>query len=175
MESQAVAGCALPFPAESTISPRIAMMTELPAPVAKIRMTIRSDLDILTARQKGRALAKELDFSSSEATLFAAIISELGRDILAHAYSGEVALEPLQQAERVGVRLIAAYGQGSIVRASNVIVGPDAPADGFVLAEFPVAHLLDEIRFQSQPGSGVTLTGIKWRGQTNRSNHFLKS
>lgn len=139
------------------------MMTELPAPVSKMRMTIRTSSDVFAVRQKGCALAKELDFSSNDATLFAAIISELARDIVAHAHSGEVTLEPLQQGQRVGIRLAAAYGHGSTVRGSNVTVGPDAPTDWFVLTELRVAHLLEEIRVDSQPGSGVTLTGIKWR------------
>ena len=151
----------MPFPTGRMISPRISTMTELPAPVSKLCVSVHSSLDIFTVRQKGRALALQLDFSPSEATLFAAIISELGRDILVHAHFGEVTLEPLQLGHRVGIRLVAAYGDGSTVRAPNTHVGHEAPLGWF--ARFGVSHLLEEIGFDSQPGSGVTLTGIKWR------------
>lgn len=157
-----LSGSALPFPAESVLIGRLTTtMTELSMSVSKIRVRVDSSLDIFAVRQKGRALAKELDFSPSEATLFAAIISELGRDILAHAHSGEIILEPLQRGERVGIRLTAAYGDGSTVRVPKV--GPGAPMDWLALAKFGVPHLLEGIEFDSQPGSGVTLTGIKWR------------
>ncbi len=59
---------------------------------SEVRVTIASSEDVVVARQKGRALAAELGFSASEATLIAAAISELARNIVRYAGAGEVLL-----------------------------------------------------------------------------------
>jgi hypothetical protein len=44
---------------------------------AEIRVAIKSDQDIVLARQRGRALATELGFSAVDATFIATAVSEL--------------------------------------------------------------------------------------------------
>ena len=73
----------------------------------EIRVTISSDQDIVVARQKGRSLALELGFSSGDATLIATAISELARNIVSYAGSGEIALKDLQGSTRVGISVTA--------------------------------------------------------------------
>ena len=130
-----------------------AIMTELSVPLSKLHQTIRASTDLFVVRQKGRALAKKLDFSAAEATLFAAIVSELGRDILVHAHSGEMSLEPVKRARRVGIRLTA---------ACEGYVSPST-ADWFLRSQTRVGHFLEEVGFHSLRGSEVALTGIRWR------------
>ena len=59
---------------------------------SEVRVPIASSDDVVVARQKGRALAAEIGFSASEATLIAAAISELARNIVKYAGSGEILL-----------------------------------------------------------------------------------
>ena len=59
-------------------------MTAL-AGIDEIRVPVESDTDIVAARQKGRALAVRLGFSSGEATMVATAISELARNIVLYA------------------------------------------------------------------------------------------
>ena len=73
----------------------------------EIRVTISSDQDIVVARQKGRSLALELGFSSGDATLIATAISELARNIVSYAGSGQIALKDLQGSTRVGITVTA--------------------------------------------------------------------
>ena len=54
----------------------------------------RPTSDIVDARAEGRALATQLGFSRTDATLIATAISEIARNILVHAGSGEVAHAP---------------------------------------------------------------------------------
>lgn len=58
----------------------------------EVCVTIASTEDVVVARQRGRALAADLGFSPSESTLIAAAISELARNIVKYAGSGEVVL-----------------------------------------------------------------------------------
>jgi serine/threonine-protein kinase RsbT len=128
--------------------------------VNEISVPISSDLDILAARQKGRALVKELGFTPVEATLFATTISELARDILLHANSGEITLKPLQREQRSGIMVTAAYDGGA-----TIISPPDDNSisswSRLVLKQ--VKYLVDEMEFGSRSGGGATMSAIKWR------------
>jgi serine/threonine-protein kinase RsbT len=54
------------------------------------RVAVASSEDVVEARQHGRSLATSLGFSASEATLIAAAISELARNIVRYAEQGEI-------------------------------------------------------------------------------------
>ena len=68
---------------------------------------IRSDLDIIVARQRGRELAAQLGFSDTDLTLIATAISELARNIVLYAKSGEIALKAVRQGDKRGIAVIA--------------------------------------------------------------------
>src|SRR5258707_14826489 len=73
----------------------------------KTRVAIRSDSDIVTARQQGRALAQGIGFASCDQTMIATAISELGRNILQYAGTGEIVLEPAGASGRHGLIVVA--------------------------------------------------------------------
>ena len=50
---------------------------------------VGSDTEIVNARRQGRSLAEEMGFSATDATLVATVISELARNIVHYAGSGE--------------------------------------------------------------------------------------
>src|ERR1051325_9980427 len=58
----------------------------------ELRLPIAADVDVVEARQQGRALAAVAGFSSGEQTVIAAAISEIARNILMYAKKGEVIL-----------------------------------------------------------------------------------
>src|SRR5258708_20823229 len=92
------------------------------------RVAISSAADIVTARQKGRALATELGFNGSDLTLIATAISEIARNIVTHAKSGEILLTPLNHIGKHGI-LIVANNEGP----GSADVNPPMP-DGYSTA-----------------------------------------
>lgn len=68
---------------------------------------INSDIDVVAARQKGRELAVELGFVSTDSTLLATAISELARNIVRYAKHGEILIASVQSGERVGITVVA--------------------------------------------------------------------
>jgi serine/threonine-protein kinase RsbT len=66
-----------------------------------------SDLDMVPARAQARALALELGFSRTEATLIATAISEIARNIVVHARQGEIRLSPRYEDARRGLVVVA--------------------------------------------------------------------
>ena len=61
----------------------------------EIRVAIRTDADVVTARQEARTMGASLGFSSTDLTLLATAISEVARNITTYAGEGEVALRVL--------------------------------------------------------------------------------
>jgi serine/threonine-protein kinase RsbT len=58
------------------------------APEPEERITIESDNDVVTARQRARALAAKVDLTSTDQTLLATAISEVARNITTYAKRG---------------------------------------------------------------------------------------
>ena len=56
----------------------------------EVSVPINSDRDIIIARQRGKDLAARLGFSSTDLTLIATAISELARNIVLYAKTGEI-------------------------------------------------------------------------------------
>ena len=129
----------------------------------ELRVAINSDQDIVLARQKGRAMAMELGFSSGDATLVAAAISELARNIISYAGEGEIQLAALRGSNRTGIRIIA-RDEGPGIRDI-----PQALRDGFSTSGslgigLPgVKRLMDEFAIDSMPGRGTIVTVKKWK------------
>lgn len=132
-------------------------------PVGELRVAIKSDQDIVLARQKGRAMAIELGFSSGEATLIATTISELARNIISYAGEGQILLKAVQGTKRTGLSVTAA-DQGP-----GIPDIPQAMRDGFSTSGslgigLPgVRRLMDEFEITSQPNRGTTVAVKKWR------------
>jgi serine/threonine-protein kinase RsbT len=129
----------------------------------ELRVAINSDQDIVLARQKGRAMAIELGFSSGDATLIAAAISELARNIVSYAREGEILLQVMHGSKLSGMRIMA-RDEGPGIRDI-----PQALRDGFSTSGslgigLPgVRRLMDEFEIASQPGRGTTVTVKKWK------------
>lgn len=140
-----------------------AAVFEFPAAGAAT-VAIRSDADIVTARQQGRALALQLGFAHTEATLVATAISELARNIILYARHGEIFLSPLDENGRRGI-LIRAVDEGpGIPNVSRVIAGGHSTSGGLGLGLCGVRRLMDEFDIVSRIGQGTTVTIKKWKG-----------
>src|SRR2546427_1988472 len=72
-----------------------------------ITIAIGSDLDIVAARQRGRTLATQLGYSTTDATLIATAISELARNIVLYARRGEIVLTSSNEDKRPAIVVVA--------------------------------------------------------------------
>jgi serine/threonine-protein kinase RsbT len=130
--------------------------------LAETCVPIEHETDIVTARQKGRELARMTGLSATEQTLIATAISEVARNIVVYAQHGEVVLAVLEQDGRRGVLVVARdEGPG--------IANPDlAMRDGYSTTHslgmgLPGARrLMDEFELSSIVGKGTTVTMKKW-------------
>ncbi len=126
-------------------------------------MAINSDQDIVSARQKGRAMAAELGFSTGDATLIAAAISELARNIVSYARKGQITLKTVNGLKRQGFAVIASDDGPGIPDVQQALRDGFSTSGSLGLGLPGVRRLMDEFEITSQPGRGTTVTVKKWR------------
>ena len=126
-------------------------------------MAINSDQDIVLARQKGRAMAIELGFTSGDATLIATAISELARNIISYAGQGTIALTPLQTPSRTGMLITASDHGPGIPDIQQAMRDGFSPSGSLGIGLPGVRRLVDEFEIASQPRRGTTVKVKKWK------------
>ena len=131
--------------------------------VGEIRVEINSDQDIVVARQKGRVLAGELGFSSGDATLIATAISELARNIVSYARTGEIRLKGIHGSSRVGILVVAEDDGPGITDIRQALRDGFSTSGSLGLGLPGVRRLMDEFEISSQPGKGTMVAVKKWR------------
>jgi len=131
--------------------------------VGEIRVAINSDQDIVVARQKGRFLASELGFSSGDATLIATAISELARNIVSYAGTGEIKLRGIHGSSRVGIQVVASDDGPGIVDVRQALRDGFSTSGSLGLGLPGVRRLMDEFEITSQLGKGTMVAVKKWR------------
>ena len=127
------------------------------------RVRIASDYDVVTARQRGRALAMQLGFTSTELTFIATAISELARNIYLYAGEGEIVLSETREAGRRGIMIVARDSGPGIPDPERAMQDAYSTGDGLGIGLPCARRLMDEFEIQSEVGRGTTVTVKKWR------------
>jgi serine/threonine-protein kinase RsbT len=127
------------------------------------RIAIESDGDVVTARQRARALAIGLDMPSTDQTLLATAISEVARNITTYAERGEVLLELVRDGSgRRGIRVIARDDGPGIDDVERAMTDGFTTGGGLGLGLPGARRLVDEFEIETAPGEGTTVTLVKW-------------
>jgi serine/threonine-protein kinase RsbT len=127
------------------------------------RITIESDADVVVARQRARALAAQVDLTSTDQTLLATAISELARNITAYAVRGEVLVGVVHGDNgRRGVRVVARDDGPGIEDIQAALTDGYTTGNGLGLGLPGARRLVDEFEIQTAPGQGTTVTLVKW-------------
>ena len=127
------------------------------------QIAIRADVDIISARQRGRALAAELGFNKGELALIATAISELARNILTYAGEGEVVLDQEEQNGRRGIVVIARDDGPGIDDLERALQDGFSTSRSLGIGLPGVRRLMDDFELSSTLGAGTTVTAKKWR------------
>jgi len=126
------------------------------------QVAINSAIDIVNARQKGRALATELGFDGSDLTLIATAISEVARNIVTHAKSGEIILTVLNHGGRQGLSIVARDEGPGIKDVNRAMQYGYSTGKGLGVGLPGAKWLMDEFEIESKVGNGTKVTMKKW-------------
>jgi serine/threonine-protein kinase RsbT len=126
------------------------------------RIAIVSEGDIVTARRLGRELAAQSGFTGSDLTIIATAISELARNIVAYAQTGEMTLRVVQNGGRHGLVVVARDEGPGIGDVSLAMQDGFSTRRSLGLGLPGAKRLMDEFDIVSELGRGTTVTMTKW-------------
>jgi serine/threonine-protein kinase RsbT len=135
---------------------------------ATVRIAVTTDADVVLARQTGRDLAADLGFGPTDGTVIATAISEVTRNIVKFAGTGEVHISRVDEPGRRGLRVVARDAGPGIVDVELALSDGHSTYGGLGLGLPGCRRLMDEFHVASEPGRGTTVTLHKWRS-TDRS------
>lgn len=143
--------------------PRRAATDPLPRAKHEITIAISSEVDVMLARQKGRALAAGLRFSAVDLALLATAISELAHNVISYAERGEIIIRRVERDGRSGIEVVVHDHGPGIDDVDQAVQDGYSTSGGLGLGLPGVRRLMDEFEIVSQRGGGTTVTVTKWR------------
>lgn len=126
-------------------------------------LAIRSEQDIVAARQLVRKLAIELKFSLVEQTKMVTAASELARNTLIYGGGGEMQWEILLLGARRGLRLIFVDEGPGIPDLALAMTDGWTSGNGLGMGLTGAKRLVNEFDIQSTPGAGTRVTVVRWK------------
>jgi serine/threonine-protein kinase RsbT len=123
---------------------------------------IVAEADIVEARQRGRQVALLLGFRNSEQALIATAISELARNILQYAGSGEVLIKVERNGVRTGIGVVASDHGPGIAEPNRALQDGFSTGHGLGLGLPGTKRIMDEFELVSEIGHGTRITVKKW-------------
>jgi serine/threonine-protein kinase RsbT len=128
----------------------------------EVQVAVGSESDIVTARQRVRAMAAALGFSSTDQTLIALAVSEVARNIVSYATRGQVTLREVEGGGRTGI-LVIAQDDGPGIEDIGLAMRDGYSTTRSLGMGLPGAkRVTDEFEIDSAPGRGTTIRMTKW-------------
>ena len=125
-------------------------------------LPIRSEHDILVARQRVRELATEVGFAGSDLTILATAISEIARNIVQYAGRGEMVFTLVRDGRSPGIVVVARDQGPGIPDVALAMQDGYSTGRSLGLGLPGARRLVDEFDLVSRAGSGTTVTMKKW-------------
>ncbi len=129
----------------------------------EIHVTILSEGEIVTARQKVRELCVRINFSSVDQTLVATAVSELARNIIEYAKTGEIIMGLVEDKDKKGILIIAKDHGPGIPNIELAMQDGYSTSKGLGLGLPGCKRIMDEFKISSNVGKGTTVTVTKWK------------
>ena len=129
----------------------------------EVTVPIDNDVDIVVARQQGRALAQAIGFSGSDLTMIATAISEIARNIVVYARRGQLVISfASRPGKKSGIVVVATDEGPGIVDVDKALTDGYSTGGSLGLGLPGARRLMDELEIQTEPGKGTTVTMRKW-------------
>lgn len=123
---------------------------------------LRSQDDIVAARQAVRQWARDLEMSLIDQTKIVTAASELGRNTLVHGGGGTLTLEDVTVESRRGLRLTFADEGPGIADVEQALRDGYTSGGGLGLGLGGSRRLVNEFALESKPGHGTRVVVVKW-------------
>ncbi|MCW2623406.1 MAG: hypothetical protein JWR48_128 [Mycobacterium sp.] len=132
------------------------------AVVADFVVDVNNSDDIVTARQAGHELARQLGFSLTDVTMIATAISEIARNITSYAGRGEVSVGVQYRDGRQALVVRAEDDGPGIADIERALEDGYSTGRGLGLGLPGARRLMDRLIVDSAPGKGTVVEMWKW-------------
>jgi serine/threonine-protein kinase RsbT len=146
------------------------MTKRFAATKADFLIAIRHESDIAIARLRVSELGLRQGLREARAAALATAVTEIARNILLHAKSGEISLSALSDEGRGGVAVSARDWGPGIPDIAQAMQDGYSTAGGLGLGLAGARRLVDEFEIASSAGAGVTVTLKQWAKPIARSS-----
>lgn len=126
-----------------------------------VRVPLRVDADVVAARQAAREVAERIGFPPTDLTAIATAVSEMTRNVVKFAGSGEVVIDTLEEPRR-GIRVVVRDVGPGIPDVERALQDGYSTYAGLGLGLPGARRLMDEFAVVSEVGRGTTVTMTKW-------------
>ena len=126
-------------------------------------LPLRSEHDIVLARQAVRKMTQELGFGIVDQTKLVTAASELARNALVHGKGGHVRWEMVTEGIRRGLRLHFIDEGPGIADVDLAMTDGWTSGTGMGLGLSGAKRLANEFEIETQPGKGTRVTITRWK------------
>jgi serine/threonine-protein kinase RsbT len=126
-------------------------------------MPLRTDQDVVRARQAVRGLSIELGFGLVDITKIVTASSELARNAIQHGGGGTLTMEAVEDGIRRGVRLVFEDQGRGIPDIARALQDGYTTGTGMGLGLGGSRRLMHDFDIQSESGQGTRVTVVRWK------------
>jgi len=126
-------------------------------------LPVRTEQDIVMARQAVRRMTQELGFSLVDQTKMVTAASELARNTVIHGHGGTMLWEMLNDTERKGLRLSFVDEGPGIANLSLAMTDGWTTGTGLGMGLTGSKRLVNEFDIESALGQGTRVTITRWK------------
>ncbi|TQQ81407.1 anti-sigma regulatory factor [Halonotius roseus] len=124
---------------------------------------VRSEDDILRARQEARAVAEEIGFSTTDVTRIVTGVSELARNMHLYAEDGIMTWREIEAGRDSGIELVFDDEGPGIDDIQGVLRAEHSTSGGMGRGIQGTKKLMDAFDLTSNAEDGTTITVRKWQ------------
>ena len=126
-------------------------------------LPLQTSSDVVVARQKVRQWAIELRFSLVDQTKLVTAASELARNALDHGRGGQMAIEIVNGAARIGLKLVFEDNGPGIPDIQMALKDGFTTGPGMGLGLGGSKRLVNDFSIESEVGKGTKITVVRWK------------
>jgi serine/threonine-protein kinase RsbT len=124
---------------------------------------LRSDHEIVLARQLVRRLTQELGFSLVDQTKMVTAASELARNALVYGGGGSMRWELLDNSGRRGLKLTFSDEGPGIPDVAMAMTDGWSSGKGLGMGLSGTRRLVNQFEIDTKPGAGTRVSIIRWK------------
>jgi serine/threonine-protein kinase RsbT len=129
---------------------------------AEFRHPIRSEMDVRRVVLESTRYSQEAGFDETPSRMIATAVSELVRNVLKYAGSGNFRLRQVERPGERGIEIeVSDHGPG--IADVDAAMSDHFSSGGTLGLGLPgVKRMMDEFSLESSPGQGTRVTARKW-------------